>query len=803
MTNGSTASVHAMKVTLRDVRPAVWRRLVVPSSITLGQLHLVLQAAFGWDDDHLHAFEVRGVRYEPVLPDRLPWVFREPPRDEDRARLDRVAARAGDVVDYTYDFGDDWQHRLEVEQVGPALPDQQYPACTDGTGLAPEEDIGTPRPGRFDDRARAELNRQLRRWPGAVSGRDLPAADQPPDPAFAGLIPALTADHGECPCGCGEMMDDQAPPLPMTQPVDAVQVVELAEQAAASPMVRRGVALARWLGDGRALTPSRLLRPADAVRAVAELDLDHRILPPTLDPDAEDAATRHPWSRPKPATRPRPSEKDGEPQQATLFDDPVAVAADVQDTVSGGVPDPGTRRIRSAKDLPQLHLLWSACLAAGLIEIRANRAFPGAGLPIWDDLVDGMTGAATAEHDTQQDPDARVRVESWSLMTAGALRAREDAARTGRSHASQLRRKLMELAVPLIYTSAQQPCPVGALPWALAQLDEGTNGFGLSALYLLPMWTVEVQRLIEDWLVAGVLEPATPDPAALSALAEVADTVRAELAVHAPVSATGSPTEAEDAARDLADALLDSPAVQLTTLGRYGLARILTAHAWPVPAAGDRWDDDPEDLLDHLGRYLPNDAADELIGWIDARGEGWETALLRVIRSAGTKDEHGPARRQTLRTVLAAAGPRTPTLGTVLDAVGTDPWLEATLAMVRHEISAGPEPSTAHLLWLAVDALSTRLDDPDAFADDVADSPLTELLAEPGMLTTALTLHHPATREVLRAAAPHLDDPDLTRGLRRALTRRSGNPALRAGSGRQARNDRQYGDNRRGRPKRR
>jgi hypothetical protein len=349
------------------------------------------------------------------------------------------------------------------------------------------------------------------------------------------------------------------------------------------------------------------------------------------------------------------------------------------------------------------------------------------------------------------------------------------------------------------------PEPVAATPRSCAGScwSWHTGVFGRSALYLLPMWTVEVQRLIEDWLVTGVLEPATPDPAALSALGEVVDTVRAELVAHAPVSATGSPTEAEDAARDLANAVLDSPAVQLTTLGRYGLARILTAHAWPVPVAGHRRDDDPEALLDHLAGYLPNDAADELTGWIDARGEHWERALLHVIRSAGTKDEHGPARRQTLHTVLAAAGQRTPALDTVLDAVGTDPWLDATLAMVRHELGTGPEPSTAPLLWLVIDALSTLLDEPDAFADDVASSPLTELLAKPGMLTTALTLHHPATREVLRAAAPHLDDPDLTRKLRRALTRRSGNPALRTRSGGQARNERQHGDDRRGRRKRR
>jgi hypothetical protein len=767
----------------------VWRRLILPSSITLGQLHLVLQAAFTWDDDHMHAFEVRGVRYEPVVPDTFPSLFREPARDEERAQLHRLAARPGDVVDYTYDFGDDWQHRLEVEHVGPALPGQQYPACTDGAGLAPEEDVGTPRHGRFDERARAELNQSIRRWVGAVDGRDLPVTDPPPDPAFAGLLPGLVADHGECPCGCGELADAVVPPLPVRRPVDAV---ELARQAAASPLVRRSVALASWLGGGRALTPSRVLRPADAVSAVAELGLTDRIMPPALDPDAEDAATRHPWSRTKrdPKRRPTSEHRGRRPPQATLFDE-HASDADVQDTATGAALGPGARLIRSAKDLPQLHELWSACLAAGLVEVRGGRAYPGAGLAVWNDLT------AITEQDAAAEAHALDLVESWCLLVAGALRARDDAARTARDHASYLRHQLLPLMVPLIYTAAQEPFPVGALPLALAQFDEDLDAFGDSVLHMLPLWSVEVRRTIENWLVAGALELATHDPADTAHLAELVADMQAELAAHAPAGPAGRPTDAHHAAADLVSTMLEGPAVRLSELGRYGLARILTAHGWPVPAAGDRWDDDAEELLDHLGGYLPKDAADELIGWIDARGDGWQPTLLRVVRSAGTKDEKGPARRQTLHTVLAAAAPRIPALGTLLDALGADPWLDPTLAMVRHELGDGPEPSTAQLLWLVVDGLSALLDDPEAFADDVAASPLEDLLARPGMLPTALALHHPATREVLRLAAPHLEDPELTRGLRRALVGRSGNPALRSG-GRQARSEKRRGDGQRG-----
>jgi hypothetical protein len=52
-----------LKVTLRGAKPPIWRRLLVPSTMTLGDLHLAIQAAMGWEDCHLHAFDIDGRRY--------------------------------------------------------------------------------------------------------------------------------------------------------------------------------------------------------------------------------------------------------------------------------------------------------------------------------------------------------------------------------------------------------------------------------------------------------------------------------------------------------------------------------------------------------------------------------------------------------------------------------------------------------------------------------------------------------------------------------------------------------------------
>ncbi len=46
-------------------KPPVWRRLLVPATIRLNRLHDIIQAAMGWEDYHLHAFEAGGVDYGP------------------------------------------------------------------------------------------------------------------------------------------------------------------------------------------------------------------------------------------------------------------------------------------------------------------------------------------------------------------------------------------------------------------------------------------------------------------------------------------------------------------------------------------------------------------------------------------------------------------------------------------------------------------------------------------------------------------------------------------------------------------
>ncbi len=129
-------AVHQISVTLTDVAdPMVWRRLLIPSAMPLSGLHQVIQTAMGWEECHLHSF-TNGVRtYGPA--------------DRELRFIDESSVRFGDldfedVVQYTYDFGDDWVHDIVVERVGVAEPGEHYPRCVGGEGACPPEDCGGP-----------------------------------------------------------------------------------------------------------------------------------------------------------------------------------------------------------------------------------------------------------------------------------------------------------------------------------------------------------------------------------------------------------------------------------------------------------------------------------------------------------------------------------------------------------------------------------------------------------------------------------------------------------------------------------
>ena len=137
-TRKAKPSVFQLLITLKEVEAPVWRRLLVPSDISLGELHLALNEAMGWTNSHLHQF-----RFE----DR---VFGDPDFDQDgefederTVQLDALAG-VGDRFGYEYDFGDDWGHEVKVEKRLPLDERCVYPMCIGGARACPPEDCGGP-----------------------------------------------------------------------------------------------------------------------------------------------------------------------------------------------------------------------------------------------------------------------------------------------------------------------------------------------------------------------------------------------------------------------------------------------------------------------------------------------------------------------------------------------------------------------------------------------------------------------------------------------------------------------------------
>jgi hypothetical protein len=127
--------VISLKVTLRGIRPPIWRRLEVPSRLSLGGLHDAIQAAMGWGGHHLYMFDVAGRSYgDPAAVDDV--------ADDSRLTVGGVMEAGVRRFTYTYDFGDDWEHDIVIEAKKAAVDGRRYPACTAGKRNCPPDDCG-------------------------------------------------------------------------------------------------------------------------------------------------------------------------------------------------------------------------------------------------------------------------------------------------------------------------------------------------------------------------------------------------------------------------------------------------------------------------------------------------------------------------------------------------------------------------------------------------------------------------------------------------------------------------------------
>jgi hypothetical protein len=144
---GSKDAIAILRIELEDIAPLIWRRVAVRTSVNLTALHRVIQAAMGWLDHHLWEFRANGRKYGILIPNDPDW--NERINDARTVTLSARLTTGVTQIGYTYDMGDNWQHRIIVEKLKSAEPKVSYPQFLGGERRCPPEDCGGV-PGYYD-----------------------------------------------------------------------------------------------------------------------------------------------------------------------------------------------------------------------------------------------------------------------------------------------------------------------------------------------------------------------------------------------------------------------------------------------------------------------------------------------------------------------------------------------------------------------------------------------------------------------------------------------------------------------------
>ncbi|MCH5465673.1 plasmid pRiA4b ORF-3 family protein [Levilactobacillus tujiorum] len=177
-------AIAAMEILikLKDVKPAVSRKLIVPATIRYDQLHVLIQLAFGWTNSHLYSFQPahqHGVEYTAYMDDMGISGVTQIPAERAYVYPD---LQQGEVV-YTYDFGEDWKHIVMLKRTltFDEISDVQVPSCTWNRGTNRAED-GRPAEAALPFNQK-NLNERMALWSRA--GEQMIRADD------LGLMPEI------------------------------------------------------------------------------------------------------------------------------------------------------------------------------------------------------------------------------------------------------------------------------------------------------------------------------------------------------------------------------------------------------------------------------------------------------------------------------------------------------------------------------------------------------------------------------------------------------------------------------------
>ena len=132
----SLPKVYEFKISLQSTVPVVWRKVLAHEFIKLSELHMLIQMAMGWSASHLFSFEINDKSYT------------DSESADEMNMTDAEGVNLSDVLgtekkfSYTYDFGDNWVHEIEITNILKHDPRMNYPVCVGGENACPPEDCG-------------------------------------------------------------------------------------------------------------------------------------------------------------------------------------------------------------------------------------------------------------------------------------------------------------------------------------------------------------------------------------------------------------------------------------------------------------------------------------------------------------------------------------------------------------------------------------------------------------------------------------------------------------------------------------
>ncbi len=137
-------TIFQIKITLKETKPPIWRRIQVKSNTRMDDFHLILQEVMGWHNGHLHQFIVGKRPFQQFIGMQDEDAFGETfdVTDETRVKLSDIVTAEKFKFTYEYDFGDGWEHELLVEKILLVDPKVRYPLCLSGKLHCPPEDVG-------------------------------------------------------------------------------------------------------------------------------------------------------------------------------------------------------------------------------------------------------------------------------------------------------------------------------------------------------------------------------------------------------------------------------------------------------------------------------------------------------------------------------------------------------------------------------------------------------------------------------------------------------------------------------------